>query len=92
MRLVPLLDEATQARIAAETATGIAYLHMRDVSIVHGDMKAGNVLLTKRRAVRICDFGMSEVKDRSKTMNVSAAGTPTVLFIAYSVELLRAAA
>ena len=35
------LDRATMARIAAETATGIAYLHLPDVSIVHGDMKAG---------------------------------------------------
>jgi serine/threonine protein kinase len=69
------LDEAAMARVAAETATGIAYLHMRDVAIVHGDMKAGNVLLTKSHAVRICDFGMSEAKDRSKTMSVAAAGS-----------------
>jgi len=41
------LDAPSKARIAAETATGIAYLHMRDISIVHGDMKAGNVLLTR---------------------------------------------
>ena len=68
-----VLDEPTQARIAAETATGIAYLHMRDVSIVHGDIKSGNVLLTKERAVRICDFGMSEAKDRSKTMTVAGS-------------------
>ena len=68
------LGDAEMARVAAETATGIAYLHMRDVAIVHGDMKAGNVLLTKNRAVRICDFGMSEAKDRSKTMSVAAAG------------------
>jgi len=70
-----VLDAPTQGRIAAETATGIAYLHMRDVSIVHGDMKAGNVLLTKDRSVRICDFGMSEAKNRSKTMTAAAAGS-----------------
>jgi serine/threonine protein kinase len=69
------LDTLETARVAAETATGIAYLHMRDVAIVHGDMKAGNVLLTKNRAVRICDFGMSEAKDRSKTMSVAMAGS-----------------
>jgi len=41
-----ILDHSTRLRIAAETATGIAYIHLSDVSIVHGDMKAGNVLLT----------------------------------------------
>ena len=25
--------------------------------LAHGDMKAGNQLLTRERAVRICDFG-----------------------------------
>ena len=44
-----ILDHSTRLRIATETATGIAYLHLSDVSIVHGDMKAGNVLLTKDR-------------------------------------------
>jgi serine/threonine protein kinase len=71
------LDEREMARIAAETATGVAYLHMRDVAIVHGDMKAGNVLLNKHHSVRICDFGMSEAKDRSKTMTVASAGSST---------------
>jgi tRNA A-37 threonylcarbamoyl transferase component Bud32 len=67
------LDAPEMARVAAETATGVAYLHMRDVAIVHGDIKARNVLLTKNHAVRICDFGMSEAKDRSKTMSVAVA-------------------
>jgi len=71
---VAWLDACEMSRIAAEVATGVAYLHMRDVAIVHGDLKAGNVLLTRDRAVRICDFGMSEAKDRSRTMTAAAAG------------------
>ena len=70
-----VLDHPTRLRIASETATGIAYLHLSDVSIVHGDMKAGNVLLTKDLSVRICDFGMSEAKNRSKTMSVAASSS-----------------
>jgi serine/threonine protein kinase len=88
------LDASEMARVAAETATGITYLHMRDVAIVHGDMKAGNVLLTSQRAVRICDFGMSEAKDRSKTMTVAAAGSPSsgaAMTVAWSApELFKA--
>ena len=40
-----LLEEAELLRLAAETATGIAYLHMPDVAIVHGDMKARRLRL-----------------------------------------------
>ena len=83
------LDRATMARIAAETATGIAYLHLPDVSIVHGDMKAGNVLLTKDRSVRICDFGMSEAKNRSRTMTAANVGrSGAALTVAWSAPEL----
>jgi len=86
-----VLDHPTRLRIAAETATGIAYLHLSDVSIVHGDMKAGNVLLTKDLSVRICDFGMSEAKNRSKTMTVAASSSGkggTALTVAWSAPEL----
>ena len=64
------LTSDEQLRFATEMATGIAYLHMSDVAIVHGDLKADNVLLTAapERSVRICDFGMADAKDRSKSM------------------------
>jgi len=86
-----VLDHPTRLRIASETATGIAYLHLSDVSIVHGDMKAGNVLLTKDLSVRICDFGMSEAKNRSKTMTVAASSSGTggtALTVAWSAPEL----
>ena len=35
-----VLDDRIKARISAETATGIAYLHMREISIIHGDIKS----------------------------------------------------
>ena len=70
-----VLDAMEKARLAAETATGMAYLHMREVDIIHGDMKAGNVLLASDKSVRICDFGMAEAKNRSKTMTSAAAAS-----------------
>jgi serine/threonine protein kinase len=86
-----VLNHSTRLRIAAETATGIAYLHLSDVSIVHGDLKAGNVLLTKDLSVRICDFGMSEAKNRSRTMTVAASSSGkggTALTVAWSAPEL----
>ena len=62
---------------------------MRDVSVVHGDLKAGNALLTRGKSVRICDFGMSEAKNRSKTMTSSANNTgKTALTVAWSAPEL----
>ena len=65
----------TKLRISAEIATGVAYMHMPENAIVHGDLKSGNVLLTKDKSVRICDFGMSEAKNRSKVMTAAMGGS-----------------
>ena len=83
-------DDATQTRLCAEVATGVAYLHMKEVSIIHGDMKAGNVLLTRDRSARLCDFGLSEAKNRSKTMTSAAnAGSKSnALTVAWSAPEL----
>jgi serine/threonine protein kinase len=82
------LDVATLLRFASETATGMAYLHVEDIKIVHGDMKAANVLLTAERSVRIADFGLAEAKDRSKTMSsgaaASAASAPSGITVAWT--------
>jgi|AntAceMinimDraft_1070359.scaffolds.fasta_scaffold07219_3 serine/threonine protein kinase len=89
------LDPSEMARVAAETATGVAYLHMRDVAIVHGNIKAAHVLLTRNHTVRICYFGMSETNSRSKTMSVVVTGSSSsggaAIMVAWSApELLKA--
>jgi len=83
-----IIDDATKSRICSEIATGIAYLHMRDVSVVHGDLKTGNVLLTRGKSVRICDFGMSEAKNRSKTMTTANTIGKMALTVAWSAPEL----
>ena len=64
-------------RFASETATGVANLHATDVSIIHGDLKADNVLLREDGSVCLCDFGMSEAKDRSKSMTSVGTSSTT---------------
>jgi flagellar biosynthesis GTPase FlhF len=53
-------------------------------------MKAGNVLLTRDRSARLCDFGLSEAKNRSKTMTSAAnAGSKSnALTVAWSAPEL----
>ena len=66
------LSERELLSFATHVATGVAYLHMPDVSIVHGDLKAANVLLADDGGVRLCDFGMSQAKNRSKTLTMDS--------------------
>ena len=61
-----LVSELTKFALA--TASGLAYLHSADVSIVHGDLKADNVLVRENNSICLCDFGLSEAKNRSKTI------------------------
>jgi Mg-chelatase subunit ChlD len=55
-------------RIANDIACGVSYLHDLSISIIHGDLKLDNVLLRDDGSAVLCDFGMSEAKNRSKTM------------------------
>ena len=80
------LTAREQLAFASQIATGVAYLHSPDVSIIHGDLKAANVLLASDGRIRLCDFGMSQAKNRSKTLTISShtAGKGHALTVAWS--------
>jgi len=46
---------------ASELVSGILYLHNRPSPIVHGDIKAANILIDDDWHVRIADFGTSRI-------------------------------
>ena len=77
-------------KFAVEMATGVAYLHLPDVAIVHGDLKSANVLLASNGSVRLCDFGLSVAKNRSKTLTMASSTTKKghALTIAWSAPEL----
>ncbi|KAJ1305198.1 hypothetical protein OPQ81_000228 [Rhizoctonia solani] len=71
---------ADRAKLSRETAVGMEYLH--SMGIIHGDLKAANVLITDTGSAALADFGLSEVKQDSSsrahvTENVS--GSPRYL-------------
>ncbi|KAF9158696.1 hypothetical protein DFQ26_007348 [Actinomortierella ambigua] len=68
---------AKKDEIAKEIAKGLAYIHSN--KIIHRDLKSGNVLLTRHLEVKLCDFGLAQVKIKTASYHTnnqtSAAGT-----------------
>ncbi|KDQ14249.1 hypothetical protein BOTBODRAFT_72888, partial [Botryobasidium botryosum FD-172 SS1] len=48
-----------RASILLQAAKGLHYLHTRNPVLVHGDLKAANVLISENGTVHIADFGLS---------------------------------
>ncbi|QRV76146.1 Serine/threonine-protein kinase [Ceratobasidium sp. AG-Ba] len=42
-----------------DIASAVVYMHERDPAVVHGDLKAENILISQNRTPRISDFGLS---------------------------------
>mmetsp|Transcript_24363 Transcript_24363/g.54895 ORF Transcript_24363/g.54895 Transcript_24363/m.54895 type:complete len:1195 (-) Transcript_24363:108-3692(-) len=65
--------------ILRDIAQGVRFLHAADPLIVHGDLKAQNVLVDSKFRAKVADFGLSQKKQ------LGACGTPLWM----APELLR---
>jgi serine/threonine protein kinase len=57
--LLPLIKYDIRRRIAIHIIRGLLYLHSN--GIIHGDVKPGNILLTKSYKAKLADFGSSSI-------------------------------
>ncbi|CAN8235019.1 unnamed protein product [Cochlearia groenlandica] len=69
------LDERRRLRMALDAARGMNYLHSCTPMIVHRDLKSPNLLVDKNWVVKVCDFGLSRMKNSTYLSSKSTAGT-----------------
>ena len=70
------LEEALD--VAIETARGLNAAHKKE--IVHRDIKSSNLMITEERQVRIMDFGLAQLADRTRlTETGTSLGTPAYM-------------
>ena len=70
------LDEALD--IAIQTAQGLQAAHEK--AIVHRDIKSSNLMVTPQGQVKVMDFGLAQLAERSKlTKTTASLGTPSYM-------------
>ena len=57
------IDEKRCLLMALDVAQGMNYLHSSNPVIVHRDLKSPNLLVDKNWVVKVCDFGLSHLKE-----------------------------
>lgn len=60
--LLPILGDISQ---------GVRFLHSANPQVIHGDLKAQNVLVDSRFRAKVADFGLSQKKNLGGTGTVS---------------------
>jgi len=60
--------------VTVHACRGLAYAHSKGV--VHRDIKSGNMMLTKDKALKIMDFGLAKFIEEYQSQHTKAIGTP----------------
>ncbi|XP_078491121.1 uncharacterized protein LOC144747162 [Ciona intestinalis] len=88
-----VLPWTKRLRLLQELASAISYLHNLDrkKSVIHGDIKPQNILLTKSRVLKLSDFGSVAIRKRTGAstlaIDISPSNQHTCIYTA--PELLK---
>ncbi|KAG8949234.1 kinase-regulated stress-responsive transcription factor skn7 [Tulasnella sp. 419] len=68
-----LNPKAGRHSLVNDVAKALSYLH--SISVVHGDIKAENVLIDAEGVASMCDFGLSQFLDKAVRITTTQANT-----------------
>ncbi|KAG8849274.1 hypothetical protein FRB91_010091 [Serendipita sp. 411] len=67
----------SRLRLLHQVAAGLQYLHQQKPTIIHGDLKPGNILIDDEGIARLCDFGLARLgEDGEATITGTVMCTP----------------
>ncbi|KDQ09993.1 hypothetical protein BOTBODRAFT_36611 [Botryobasidium botryosum FD-172 SS1] len=69
-----LNPDADYVALLAQVAAGLEYLHTSDPVVVHGDLKAANILVSDVGEACIADFGLSDMVIESNEFDAKSNG------------------
>lgn len=55
-------------RVSCGAARGMAYLHSGKPPVLHRDLKSANILADESYTPKVCDFGLSRIKNQARSM------------------------
>ncbi|TMW55078.1 hypothetical protein Poli38472_013840 [Pythium oligandrum] len=58
----------SKAKLAAQVAEALIFLHGQETPVLHRDIKSKNVLLTEDYEIKVTDFGISRMQTLEETM------------------------
>jgi len=67
--------------LTLDVALGLEYLHNSSPTVIHGDLKGANILVTPAGRACLADFGLSIVKD-SQVLGSTTRATGTLRWLA----------
>lgn len=75
-------------KMAKDAALGINWLHCSNPQIIHRDLKPSNLLLDANGTVKVCDFGLSALREAGQVLKDKSGAIPgTPLWMAPEVML-----
>jgi len=79
----------TKMKMAQDAALGMNWLHCSNPVFIHRDLKSSNLLVDETNRVKVCDFGLSQIKQHGESLKDTETAKGTPLWMAPEVMMFK---